>query len=108
LSAIGIPISLVMATVMTIVGIGWGRATRPLTVRGAVTGTTADHELAPGAITADAKSHPIGEPEAESVLDARELFNPRAVVKYISMWVIGPAMSTTLSYLFFTLFPAIA
>ena len=53
LSWIGIPISLVMATVMTIVGIGWGRATRPVTFREAVTREVEDKEIAPGAITAD-------------------------------------------------------
>jgi len=112
LSWIGIPISLVMATVMTIVGIGWGRATRPITVRGAVTGDRADHDIAPGAITADAPTSrsaaPIGEPEPTPVLDARELFNPRAVIKYVSMWVIGPTMSTTLAYVFFRLVPGVA
>src|SRR6056297_677468 len=112
LSWIGIPISLVMATVMTIVGIGWGRATRPITVQGAVTGDTAGHDIATGAITADTpasrSANPIGEPEPEPVLDARELFNPRAIFKYISMWVIGPTMSTTLAYVFFRLVPGIA
>jgi len=109
LSYIGIPISLVMATVMTIVGIGWGRATRPISVRGAVTGDAADHDITPGAITADTPdgraAAPIGEPEPEPVLDARELFNPRAVFKYVSMWVVGPTMSTTLAYVFFRLVP---
>jgi len=109
LSYIGIPISLVMATVMTIVGIGWGRATRPISVRDAVTGDTATHDITPGAITADVPTDraaaPIGEPEPAPVLDARELFNPRAVFKYVSMWVIGPTMSTTLSYVFFQLIP---
>ncbi|MBX0305959.1 inorganic phosphate transporter [Haloarcula salinisoli] len=112
LSWIGIPISLVMATVMTIVGIGWGRATRPITVRGAVTRDTADHEIAPGAITADTApgkaAAPIGEPEPQPVLDARELFNPRAVIKYVSMWVIGPTMSTALAYVFFLVVPGVA
>ncbi|MDS0261465.1 anion permease [Haloarcula sp. S1CR25-12] len=112
LSWIGIPISLVMATVMTIVGIGWGRATRPITVRGAVTGNTEGHEITTAAITvgeADERSAaPIGEPEPEPVLDARSLFNPRAVLKYLSMWVIGPSMSTGLAYGFFRLFPGVA
>ena len=112
LSYIGIPISLVMATVMTIVGIGWGRATRPITVRDAVTAHTADHDIAPGAIPADTPTSrsvaPIGEPEPEPVLDAGELFNPRAVIKYVSMWIVGPTMSTTLAYLFFRLVPGAA
>ncbi|WP_207586621.1 inorganic phosphate transporter [Halomontanus rarus] len=102
LSWIGIPISLVMASVMTIVGLGWGRATRPITAREAIRGDT-DAELAMGALTAesDAPITKIGEAESEEALDAGDLFNPRAIVKYVSMWIIGPAMSTLLAYGFF-------
>jgi len=113
LSWIGIPISLVMATVMTIVGIGWGRATRPITVREAVTRDPGvnNREIALGAIVAeeqeDISSPAIGEKEAEDVLDGSDLFNPRAVIKYVSMWIIGPAMSTVLAYGFFILFPGV-
>jgi len=112
LSWIGIPISLVMATVMTIVGIGWGRATRPVTVREAVTQDTGDSEIVPGAITAEdmegKPASPIGEAEPEGVLDAGDLFNPRAIIKYISMWIIGPSISTILAYGFFLLVPGVA
>ncbi|THE66721.1 anion permease [Salinadaptatus halalkaliphilus] len=111
LSWIGIPISLVMATVMTIVGIGWGRATRPVTVREAVTGDTT-HEIAVGAIVTDEQegenAPPIGEAESDEVLEGANLFNPRAIIKYVSMWIIGPSMSTLLAYGFFTLVPGVA
>ncbi len=111
LSWIGIPISLVMATVMTIVGIGWGRATRPITFREAVTRDVGDKEIASGAITAevseDDAAQPIGEEETEEVLQASDLFNPRAIIKYVSMWIIGPAVSTGLAYGFFVLFPGV-
>ena len=112
LSWLGIPISLVMATVMTIVGIGWGRATRPVTVREAVTRDTGDSEIVPGAITAEEMegkpAAPIGEAEPEEVLEAGDLFNPRAIIKYISMWIIGPSISTILAYGFFVLMPGVA
>ena len=112
LSWIGIPISLVMATVMTIVGIGWGRATRPITFREAVTRDVEDKEIASGAITAEAtegeRVQPIGEAEPEAVLEAGDLFNPRAIIKYVSMWIIGPTVSTVLAYGFFILFPGVA
>ncbi len=112
LSWIGIPISLVMATVMTIVGIGWGRATRPVTVREAVTRDAGDSEIVPGAITADdmegKPAAPIGEEEPKEVLNGGDLFNPRAVMKYISMWIIGPSISTILAYGFFRLVPGLA
>ena len=112
LSAIGIPISLVMATVMTIVGIGWGRATRPITFREAVSRDTKDKEIAAGAITAEGMAgepaEPIGAAEPEPVLNAGDLFNPRAIIKYVSMWIIGPSVSTILAYGFFVLVPGIA
>lgn len=112
LSWIGIPISLVMATVMTIVGIGWGRATRPITVREAVTGDIEDREIELGAIVAEeqeaAPTPAIGEREPEEVIDAADLFNPRAIVKYVSMWIIGPSMSTILAYGFFTVVPGVS
>ena len=112
LSWIGIPISLVMATVMTIVGIGWGRATRPVTFREAVARDVEDAEIVPGAITAEEmegeRSPPIGEEEPEEVLEAGDLFNPQAVIKYVSMWIIGPAMSTILAYGFFIIIPGVA
>jgi len=108
LSYIGIPISLVMASVMTIVGLGWGRATRPISARDALAGDL-DREIEPGALAAepDAPAAPIGEAEPEAVLDAGDLFNPRAIVKYVSMWIIGPTMSTLLAYVFFTLVPVV-
>ena len=112
LSYMGIPISLVMSTVMTIVGIGWGRATRPVTVREALTRDAGDAELVTGAITVQdderRQAAPIGEPEPEAVLEASDLFNPRAVLKYISMWIIGPALSTGLAYGFFLVLPGVA
>ena len=114
LSWIGIPISLVMATVMTIVGIGWGRATRPITFREAVTRDSdiADREIELGAIVGEEKEDKeapkIGEPERDEVLRGEDLFNPRAIVKYISMWIIGPSMSTLLAYGFFTVVPGVA
>ncbi|MFP9191116.1 anion permease [Natrialbaceae archaeon A-CW1-1] len=111
LSWIGIPISLVLATVMTIVGMGWGRATRPITFREAVSRDTEESEVVPGAITAEEMegkpAAPIGEEEPEEVLNAGDLFNPRAVMKYVSMWIIGPSVSTLLAYGFFILVPGV-
>ena len=106
LSYAGIPISLVMAMVMTIVGLGWGRATRPITARDAISGKT-DAEVSTGALRAD-QTEPapaIGEPESEEALEVSDLFNPRAIAKYISMWIIGPTVSLGLAYAFFILVP---
>lgn len=106
LSWAGIPISLVMAMVMTIVGLGWGRATRPISARDAITGET-DAEIETGALTADpdVQAPEIGEPEPAEVLEVGDLFNPQAIAKYVSMWIIGPTVSLALSYGFFLLVP---
>ena len=107
LSYIGIPISLVMSTIMTIVGLGWGRATRSVagSELGEVVYGEADVELPMGAITADAPDEvtKIGDREPRAIRESTELFNPRAVAKYVSMWIIGPTVSVGLSYLFFVL-----
>lgn len=106
LSYIGIPISLVMATVMTIVGLGWGRATRPVAGRDVLRGET-EMEASMGALTVETPEDfaPIGEEESPEVLDAGNLFDPRVVAKYVSMWVIGPSVSLGLSYAFFIVVP---
>lgn len=105
LSYIGIPISLVMATVMTIVGLGWGRATRPIAGRDILAGD-AETDIAMGAITVETPDEitRIGQVEAEEVIEAGRLFNPQAVIKFVSMWVIGPCVALGLSYGFFLAF----
>ena len=106
LSYAGIPISLVMGMVMTIVGLGWGRATRPVSARDVLAGQT-ETPIATGAITADSgdTARPIGRPESTEALNTGNLFNPRAVLKYVSMWIIGPSVALALSYAFFILVP---
>ncbi|UTF52531.1 inorganic phosphate transporter [Natronosalvus rutilus] len=106
LSYMGIPISLVMGSVMTIVGLGWGRATRPIAARDVIRRDT-DVEIEMGALTAEPETPvtKIGEREPPEVLNAGDLFNPRAIMKYVSMWIIGPSLATILSYLFFVLVP---
>ncbi len=109
LSYIGIPISLVMATIMTIVGLGWGRATRSVAGReiGQVVRGKTEPDMPMGAITTETPDEitKIGETESRAVREATELFNPRAVMKYVSMWIIGPTVSLGLSYLFFVVVP---
>lgn len=111
LSAMGIPISLVLATVMTIAGLGWGRATRPISlddaVRGSIRGEM-DGEVALGALTGEPRGpvRKIGEEEAAELLEeAGELFDRRALVRYVSMWIVSPSISLLLSYVFFAVVP---
>lgn len=108
LSLLGIPISLVMATVMTIVGIGWGRATRPVQISEFVRQDTQGKQISLGAITAEDEegrtANPIGTDEHGDALESGDLFNPYAIIKYVSMWIIGPTVSTILSYGFFSIY----
>lgn len=106
LSYIGIPISLVMATVMTIVGLGWGRATRSITGREVIS-RDVEPDLPMGAIGVETPEDipPIGEEEPEDVLEAGDLFDPQSVAKFVSMWIIGPSVALGLSYVFFVSIP---
>ncbi|MCP5721702.1 hypothetical protein NL330_26950, partial [Klebsiella pneumoniae] len=47
----------------------------------------------------------IGEESAEDLQDAGELFDPSAVVRFVSFWIIGPSVATGLSYLSFVVLP---
>jgi PiT family inorganic phosphate transporter len=103
LSAIGVPISLVMATVMTIAGLGWGRATRPIALADAVCGSLRGEigqEIALDALTVD-QDPPvakIGEAEPRKVLEeAGDLFDRQALARYVSMWIVGPSVALGLS-----------
>ncbi|MFB6278700.1 MAG: anion permease [Salinibacter sp.] len=107
LSYLGVPISLVMATVMTIAGLGWGRATRPIALEDAVRGSLRGEigvEIALDAVTVD-QDPPvaqIGEAEPKKVLEeAGDLFDQQALARYISMWIVGPSVALALSYAYF-------
>ena len=91
LSYLGVPIRLVMATVMIITGLGWGRATRPIPLENAVRGSVRGEigkEIALNALAVD-QDPPVAEiGEAEpkkGVEEAGELFDQQALARYISM-----------------------
>ncbi|MDS0476240.1 anion permease [Natrinema sp. 1APR25-10V2] len=106
LSAIGIPISLVMATVMTIVGLGWGRASRTATIAGLARGEET-LELSTNVLTQETPDEvpKIGEEEPEDVIDADDLVRPDAVARFVAFWIIGPSASAGLAYAFFLVVP---
>jgi phosphate/sulfate permease len=107
LSYLGVPISLVMATVMTIAGLGWGRATRPIALEDAVRGSLRGEigaEIALDAVTVnqDPPVAQIGEAEPQKVLEeAGDLFDQQSLARYISMWIVGPSVALALSYTYF-------
>ncbi|WP_049901025.1 inorganic phosphate transporter [Halococcus agarilyticus] len=100
LSAIGIPASFVIIATMSIVGLGWGRATRTVTVAEGVRG----EETPPLSMDALAADEPgeeppeIGEEEPEAVAEAGELFDPGTTGRVIVMQNVVPVLSTIGAY----------
>ena len=105
-SWLGIPISLALSTVMTIIGLGWGRATRTATVSDLARGEI-ESSVSVDAVTVetDEEVPSIGEERAEDLQDAGDLFDPSAVVRFVSFWIVGPSVATGLSYLSFVVLP---
>jgi PiT family inorganic phosphate transporter len=93
LSALGIPASFVIIATMSIVGLGWGRATRPVTVN---------------ALAADEEGEelpPIGEEDPDDVPEAGALFNPATTARVVLMQNVVPAIATVGAYLTFRFVP---
>jgi PiT family inorganic phosphate transporter len=105
LSAIGIPASFVIIATMSIVGLGWGRATRSITVSEGVRGEKKPN-VSVGALTADEpgeEAPDIGEEDPESVPSAADLFNPETTGRVVLMQNVVPLLSTVGAYLTFRL-----
>jgi len=105
LSAIGIPASFVIIATMSIVGLGWGRATRSITVSEGVRGEKKPN-VSVGALTADEpgeEAPDIGEEDPESVPSAADLFNPETTGRVVLMQNVVPLLSTIGAYLTFRL-----
>jgi PiT family inorganic phosphate transporter len=100
LSAIGIPASLAVSATMCIVGLGWGRATRTVTLGEAVRGESP--ELSVNALAAESPDEvtPIGEPE--NSLTSHDLFDPGTTGRIIFFWLLTPSLSAITSYLLFS------
>jgi PiT family inorganic phosphate transporter len=96
LSVIGIPASFVIIATMSIVGLGWGRATRTVTVSEGVRGN-ADANVSVGALTAEdpgEKAPDIGEEEPEDIPSAADLFDPATTGRVLLMQNVVPVIST--------------
>jgi PiT family inorganic phosphate transporter len=107
LSAIGIPASFVVIATMCIIGLGWGRATRPVTVPEAVRG----EEEPPVSVDALAEDEPgedlppIGEEDPEHVPSAADLFDPATTARVVLMQNLVPLIATIGAYLAFRFVP---
>ena len=126
LSYLGIPASLAVSTTSTIIGLGWGRASRAASLSELVTPTPEhpDFEVATGAlVTSRAEESPVSptigdiarreEPperpeempdvpdvgaEGPADLDEKSLFNPAAAKRIATMWVLTPSLAVAASY----------
>ncbi|RXK51412.1 inorganic phosphate transporter [Halorientalis pallida] len=107
LSVLGIPASFVIIATVSIIGLGWGRATRAVTVPEAVR-----KEKAPP-VTVDALADdeageelpPIGEEEPDNVPRAGNLFDPATTARVVLMQNVVPAIATLGAYLTFRYVP---
>jgi PiT family inorganic phosphate transporter len=107
LSALGIPASFVIIATMSIVGLGWGRATRPMSVPDAVSSEDTP-PVTVDALTADEEGEelpPIGEEDTEDIPSPGSLFNPTMTAKVVLMQNIVPAIATAGAYLTFRYVP---
>ncbi|GAB7019001.1 inorganic phosphate transporter [Halostagnicola bangensis] len=106
LSWIGIPASFVVIATMSIVGLGWGRATRTTRLSEAARGE--ETAVSVGALTADEEGEPspeIGEEEVSDIPKASDLFNPSTTARVILMQNVVPIISTTGAFLTFRYVP---
>jgi PiT family inorganic phosphate transporter len=105
LSAIGIPASFVIIATMCIVGLGWGRATRTVTLAETVRGEEVP-TVSVGALAAESPGETapaIGEERPEQIPAASDLFNPSTTGRVIVMQNVVPLLSTIGAYLAFRL-----
>ncbi|ODR79862.1 anion permease [Haladaptatus sp. W1] len=120
LSALGIPASIVIVSTMSIVGLGWGRATR---VKESVRRSTMIEEgplgVSGGALAVDSTDTPtIDKTESEEIHhsstseqessqhpDINSLYKPWTTARVIAMQNIVPGFSTVSAYLLFEFVP---
>ncbi len=106
LSAIGIPASFVIIATMSIIGLGWGRATRTTTVSDSLQGDEAPH-VSIGALAAEDPGEPvpdIGEESPDDIPRASDLFDPATTARVILMQNLVPAVATVGAYAAFRVF----
>jgi PiT family inorganic phosphate transporter len=108
LSAIGIPASFVVIATMSIVGLGWGRATRTTTVSEGLQGEAEDTPVSVGSLAGDEAGEelpPIGEEEPADIPEANALFDPTTTARVVLMQNLVPMFATIGAYLTFRFVP---
>ena len=99
LSHMGIPASLAISATMCITGLGWGRASRTVTVADAIQGEKP--KMAAAALKSE-ENEGIGEEKHEDVKD-KKLFNPDTIRHVVTLWIMTPVISATCSYAVFSI-----
>ena len=135
LSQLGIPASLAVSATMCIVGLGWGRASRTVSLATIATGRVGSEEpssLSVGALatesegvepgptvetlaageTSERRTRSNDRPQVPKIgeerpeeLAATDLFNPVATARVMVLWVLTPTLSVVGSYLLFEFVP---
>jgi PiT family inorganic phosphate transporter len=109
LSALGIPASFVVIATVSIVGLGWGRATRPVTVPEAVSSESGTSpQVTVDALSVDEAGEEIpaiGEEDPEDIPAAGDLFDPATTARVVLMQNVVPAIATVGAYLTFRFVP---
>jgi PiT family inorganic phosphate transporter len=123
LSEAGIPASFVVVATMSILGLGWGRATRTVTAGEAISGEV-ESQVSVGALAAEGEEEgvptvgdpnpdgdeaddhpPIGEEDPEEIPSAEDLFEPATTARVILLQNVVPGIATVASYLLFRFVP---
>ncbi|MGQ4556495.1 inorganic phosphate transporter [Halobellus sp. GM3] len=105
LSAIGIPASFVIIATMSIVGLGWGRATRTTTLSESIHGGE-EPNVSVGALAAEEpgeEAPALGEEDPADIPSAADLFDPATTGRVILMQNLVPVLSTSGAYVTFWL-----
>ncbi|MFB6292655.1 MAG: anion permease [Halonotius sp.] len=109
LSAIKIPASFVVIATMSIIGLGWGRATRTVRAsRSSITEQAGDTRMSVGALAADTEGEEIpdmGEEDPGDIPAADDLFNPGTTARVLVLQNLVPTISTIGAYLVFRFVP---
>ncbi|RQG93971.1 inorganic phosphate transporter [Natrarchaeobius chitinivorans] len=106
LSFIGIPASFVVIATMSIIGLGWGRATRTTTIPDAARGE--ETRVSVGALTAEEEGEEppkIGTEDPRDIPKASDLFDPSTTARVILMQNVVPIISTAGAFLTFRFVP---
>ncbi|GAA0649090.1 inorganic phosphate transporter [Salarchaeum japonicum] len=105
LSTIGIPASLAVSATMSIVGLGWGRATRTVKATD-VARRDVDAKVSMNALAADRPDEvpAMGEEDPDELV-ASDLFDPSTTARVVVLWVLTPSIAAVASWGLFSLIP---